>query len=199
MDILEVTFDPSGPGVVTPGPRQTQVFVPDPITALVEFDGCRIEVVIGHDPVSLAPAVREVRSITPTSGAVLPSDVVRAMRLPRVIRQVVKQSASRFELVDGKWQAPSVWAGSEPLDQNELDAAMRLRRRGAIPDEEIEFAAEVYRAAVQAGRRSATEAVREALAKRLGSCSRATAGRRIEAARVAGLLGPAVGTKAGEA
>lgn len=124
----------------------------------------------------------------------------KQIRVP-LERLVQDSTSSAFEPAvcvgeDGKLEA---LATMRPEHIEQMRRTLKQTKRpsrgpGArVPDAELQRVAEIYRAACAEGKPPVTAVEFELPA------SRATAGRRIKEARRRGFLGPAVGTRAGEA
>lgn len=183
----------NGPGVQVRISDEVKIHVPDPIKVRVTGDTYVAELVIRPDPITLNPAIDEVLSIRKRGDRPIPNDVLRSLRLGRgVLETVVRENSVRSVRKGNRWVAAN-FQGEEP-NPKELRRVFTSAVPRTVRPAEVEKAAEVYRAAVKAGRRDATMAVAEAL-----NVSRPTAARRLDKARQQGLLGPAARTKAGEA
>lgn len=167
-----------------------KIEVPDPIRVRVTSDLWEVDLTIRPDPVTLAPAIDDVGRIRRLGDRPIPNDILRSLGMGRILEEVVRQQCIRYEKVGNRW----VGRPFNDPSSAELRSVLKPPRPRQVPQAEVEKAAEQYRAALAEGRRDATMAVAEAL-----SLSRPTAARRIQKAREQGLLGPIVGTKAGEA
>lgn len=184
----------NGPHVETRPSPNVKITVPDPIKVRVTGDSYVVDLVVRPDPETLDPAITKILSIEPLGDRPIPKDVLRSIGLGRVLEQVVRRFCIRWELSeDGRtWQAEN-FKGKDPTPA-EMRKVMTRPRSREVTDSEVVRAAEVYRKAIEDGRRDATMAVAEAL-----TVSRATAARRIDKAREKKLLGPAQRATAGEA
>lgn len=180
----------NGPAVIVRTSENVRIEVPDPIKVTVTTEDWSVDLTVRPDPVTLNPALAEEIVIRQRGDRMIPNDVLRSLRLGRVLEEVVRQNCLRFERKGNRWVAKN-FRGEDP-SPGELRKVLTSRR--TVTRADIEKAADVYRDAVAAKRRDATMAVAEAL-----YISRASAARRVQKAREMKLLGPAAGTKAGEA
>lgn len=180
----------NGPGVMVRTGDNVRIHVPDPIKVTVITEDWSVDLTVRPDPVTLNPSLAGEVVIRQLGERMIPNDILRSLRLGRVLEEIVREYCVRYERKGDRWVAKD-FKGDDPTP-GELRKV--LTTRGTVSQADIEKAAEVYREAVQAKRRDATMAVAEALV-----ISRASAARRIQRARAQGLLGPAAGTKAGEA
>lgn len=140
----------------------------------------------------------------PISGGHVPDDYLRRLALRSSVRAAAELEALNRRAIDeGIFEAVPVL----PQDERTLAAYRAAGRRyrhlltelrpkrpsASVIAEQVKQAAVVYRRALKDGRPDPTMAVTHTL-----NISRATASRRIDAAREAGLLGPVLGTKGGE-
>jgi hypothetical protein len=190
---MEIEIEPTainGPGLLVKKGDKTLLHFPDPIRATVTTTDATIRLVVRIDQDKLRPVVDELHWVRREGGQPLSTDALRALKLGDILKQLAESTGTRWVLDEAreKWSL-------DPLHVHGYEAALAFKpsNRRAIPIGEVEQAAAVYRQAVDEGRRDATEAVRQAL-----GTSRTSAARRIAKAREAGLLGKAVGTKAGE-
>lgn len=168
---------------------RVKIHVPDPIRVRVRSDEWEVDLTVRPDPVDLTAGVQEVGPIRSLSDRNLPTDIIRALGLGGVLDDVVASQCLRYEKVGGHYVA-------RPFRKPTASEVRKVRTpdRRLVDLAEVEKAAEVYRRAVADKRRDATMAVAEAL-----NLTRRTAARRVDKARELELLGPVVGTKAGEA
>jgi len=135
------------------------------------------------------PRIYEVRVQAPLGSGGLRSDDLRSIPLRQLRRRVI--DAVTRPIVERTADGGFVAA---PGEQPWFGAVQRGPGRGKpMGDDHLRQVAEVYRAAVAAGSRAPVEEVRQTF-----HASRPTAGRWVGQARKRGLLGPAVGTVAGE-
>lgn len=190
IQVLEMVLN--GPAVIVPLSPTEKLEVPDPIKVRVTNDHFEVDLVVRADRETLLPQVSEILRIKPIGRRGFTNDLWRSLGFGKVLEEVVRTCAQRYELEGDKWVSHWQPPFREP-DAAEIRKVMTAGKR-QVPHEDIERAAEVYREAVAAGRRDATKAVAYAL-----NVSRPTAARRVEKARALGLLGASSGTKAGEA
>jgi len=181
----------NGPGVLVRTGDDVRIRVPDPIKVTVTTADWSVDLTVRPDPVTLNPSLAEEVVIRQLGDRPIPLDVLRSLRMGRIVEDIVREHCIRYEKRGNRWVAEN-FKGDDP-SPGEMRKVL-TSRRGTVGQAEIDKAAEVYRAAVADGRRDATMAVAEAL-----RLSRPTAARRVQRAREQGLLGPAAGTKAGEA
>lgn len=195
MEIRNVQSTLSGPRLLIPR-GDDLVYVPSVIGAHVTGDDLAydVDIEVELDPDRPRPVVRRLVVTQRAGGPPVAPETLRSVGLGGVARQVVEKASvkmRRNEQGDG-WVAEGLdlFAGVEPQD---VAAAFKPPRRNKVDPGDVARAANLYREALAAGRRDATEAVAQAL-----DVSRTTASRRIRQARDDGLLGEAPGTKAGE-
>jgi hypothetical protein len=163
----------------------------DPLVAEVSAGGYTATITFRFDLDKEAFRVTDITDIRP--GAEL--SILRALGWEKLAPEILKRGAVRFHWDDelGDWACDA----DDPNEKPDLVDARRALRRGRKPisDDDVRRAAKLYREALGDGvaARRATATV----AQQMG-ISVAAAGVRIRRARNAGLLGPAVGTRAGE-
>lgn len=181
--------DLTGPHVWSRTSKDVRLQIPDPLRVRITTEAYVVEMTVVPDE-TLSPAIKEM-SVKGRGSGTVPTDLLRSIGLRGILEDVVQRFSLRYVRKGNRWVTQLLQP--EPPQAWEVKQVFKRRRPSRVPQEEIETAAEVYRAAVAAGRRDATMAVAEALRR-----SRPTAGRRVDLAREQGLLGPSIGTVAGE-
>lgn len=175
---------------ITHGDTKTWIF--DPLEAEVTTDDYRAVVVMRPHPVTGVFGVTAIKEIWPPA----PWNILRSIGMGKAAEEIISRASMKFrwdpEVND--WVSDADDPASRPTA---VDARRALSRgRARITDEDVEKAAAFYREALEGGGQAARSAT-ATVARQLG-VSVAAAGVRIRRARDAGLLGPAVGTRAGE-
>lgn len=192
MDIEIDPVDITGPKVIVPVSEDVRLHIPVPITARVRTDGYEAEIVVTPNPATGVPSWSKL-TIESRDGTGS-NDALRAFGMRGVLEEIVRRAGTRYvRKGKNRWGAEIV-SGEDRPGPLEVTSAFKGRRH-RVSEEEVEKAAAVYRQALADGRRDPTMAVSDAF----HGMPRATAARRVQLARERGLLGPAVGTKAGEA
>jgi hypothetical protein len=185
-----------GAGLLIEQPDRTMLHFPDPIAAVVTTDDYTVRLVVRIDPERLRPAIYDLHISTRAGGEPISPDVLRALELTDALEKIAERVTTKWVASeDGKrWTPYHDEAGNRVVQVPPHDAALAFKTRSRrVPFSEVEAAANAYRQALAENRTDPTEAVARAL-----FVSRSTASRRIKKAREAGLLGAALGTKAGE-
>jgi len=191
---MEITLHPVpvfGPHVeITHGTTQTWVY--DPLVADVTAGIYKAKITLRPD---MNTGVFGVAALEVSPPA--PASLLRALGMGKAVEEIVLRGSTRFHWDDDvKDWVHDVDSGEDAMTP--VDARRALSRgRKRIPDEQVARAAEIYRTALAAGGQTARRAT-ATVATELG-ISVSAAGVRVRLARERGLLGPAAGTKAGEA
>lgn len=170
----------TGPSVLYRVKKNEAVEVPEGIRAHVEGDGFDVWVELGFTDDN-EPCVKRCT----LQGERIASEALRAVGLRDIAREVVKRAAWRLRSPEGSFSySDAAVVDAEPATGIEVDRIFRTRRGPRVDPGEVERAAAAYRQALAEGRRDPLMATAAAI-----GWSRATAARRIKAARVRGLLG----------
>ena len=171
----------TGPQVVTKASQDVRICVPDPIKVRVTSDMWAVDLEVRPHPITLDPSLAGKLVIEQRGDVPIPLDILRSLRMGRVLEAIVTQFSIRYVRKGSRWVAELV--DPEPPSRDELRKVLTSRRTKDTMQAEIEKAAVVYQAARDEGRRDPTMAVAEAL-----NMSRPTAARRVQRAREQKLL-----------
>ena len=174
-----------GRGVVVPNDDGGATFIPSEIMAVMEGEPWVVTMIIQTDLTADGPTaeITELKLTKRDGGKPIKPDLIRGMRIGEAMRTAIHDASSRLERVQFNNGGEGWRLAADHIPKarqaTSIERVIRQKQRNSKVDEQVEQAAQAYRAA--AGDKY------NAVAQALG-VSRATAARRIALAREQGLL-----------